>query len=84
MITQHFVMTSSLRIKILKINKFDDLSCDIDYDSRTDIFRLQRYIYMYTFVTDIYIYICIHKQESSFNSKDKEIFQLNLSPSRYF
>ena len=39
MMTHHFVMTSSLRIKILKIDKFGDFSCDIDYNSRTDIFR---------------------------------------------
>ena len=31
-------MTSSIRIKILKIDKFGDLSCDIDYNSRTDVF----------------------------------------------
>ena len=37
--THHFVMTSSLLIKILKIGKFCDFSCDIDYDSRTDVFR---------------------------------------------
>ena len=37
--THHFVMTSSLRIKILKIDNFSDFSCDIDYNSRTDIFR---------------------------------------------
>ena len=37
--TQHFVMTSSLRIKILKIDKFGYFSCDIDYNSRTDVFR---------------------------------------------
>ena len=35
----HFVMTSSLRIKILKIDKFDYFSSDIDHNSRTDIFR---------------------------------------------
>ena len=39
MITRHFVMTSSLRIKILKIDEFGDFSCDIDYNSRTDVFR---------------------------------------------
>ena len=32
-------MTSSLLIKILKIDKFGDFSCDIDYNSRTDVFR---------------------------------------------
>ena len=37
--TNHFVMTSSLHIKILKIDKFGDVSCDIDYNSRTDVFR---------------------------------------------
>ena len=37
--THHFVMTSSFRIKILKIDNFGDFSCDIDYSSRTDIFR---------------------------------------------
>ena len=37
--THHFVMTSSLRIKILKIDEFGDFSCDIDYNSSTDIFR---------------------------------------------
>ena len=39
MMTHHFVMTSSLLIKILKIDKFVDFSCDIDYHSRTDVFR---------------------------------------------
>ena len=39
MMTHHFVMTSSLLIKILKIDKFDDFSCDLDYNSRTDVFR---------------------------------------------
>ena len=38
-ITHHFVITSSLRIKILKIDNSGDFSCDIDYNSRTDIFR---------------------------------------------
>ena len=38
--THHFVMTPSLRIKISKIDKFGDFSCDIDYNSRTDdVFR---------------------------------------------
>ena len=37
--THHFVITSSLLIKILKIDKFGDFSCDIDYHSRTDVFR---------------------------------------------
>ena len=35
--THHFVMTSSLLIKILKIDKFGAFSCDIDYN--IDIFR---------------------------------------------
>ena len=38
MMTHHFVMTSS-RIKNFKIDKFGDFSSDIDYNSRTDIFR---------------------------------------------
>ena len=37
--THHLFMTSSLLIKILKIDNFSDFSCDIDYNSRTDIFR---------------------------------------------
>ena len=37
--THHFAMTSSLLIKILKIDKFGDFSCDIDYNSRIDVFR---------------------------------------------
>ena len=37
--THHFVMTSSLHIKIFKIDNFGDFSCDIDYNSRTDVFR---------------------------------------------
>ena len=37
--THHFVMTLSLRIKNFKIDKFGDFSSDIDYHSRTDIFR---------------------------------------------
>ena len=32
-------MTSSLLIKIKKIDKFGDFSCDIDYNSRTEVFR---------------------------------------------
>ena len=41
MMTHRFVMTSSLRVKIIKIDKFGDFSCDIDYtsNSRTDVFR---------------------------------------------
>ena len=38
-ITHHSVMTSSLLIKNFKIDKFGDFSSDIDYNSRTDIFR---------------------------------------------
>ena len=34
-----FVITSSLRIKNRKIDKFDDFSSDIDFNSKTDIFR---------------------------------------------
>ena len=37
--THHSVMTSSLRIKIFKIDKLSDFSCDIDYNSRADVFR---------------------------------------------
>ena len=37
--THHFVMTSSLLIKILKFDKFGDFSCDIDYNMWTDVFR---------------------------------------------
>ena len=37
--THHSVMTSSLRIKILKIDKFGDFSCDIDYSIMADVFR---------------------------------------------
>ena len=38
--THHFVMTSSLHIKILKIDNFRDFSCDIDSNSRIDVFRV--------------------------------------------
>ena len=38
MMIHHFVITSSLRTKILKMNKFGYLSCDIDYNSRKDVF----------------------------------------------
>ena len=34
----HYVMTSSLHTNILKIDKFGDFSCDIDYNSRADVF----------------------------------------------
>ena len=37
--THHFVMTSSLLIKNLKIDKFGDFSYEIDYNSRSDVFR---------------------------------------------
>ena len=37
--THHSIMTSSLRFKILKIDKFGNSSCDIDYNSSTDVFR---------------------------------------------
>ena len=39
MMTHHFVMTSSFRINNFKIDKFGDFPSDIDYHSRTDIFR---------------------------------------------
>ena len=39
MMTYHFVMTSSLLSKILKIDKFGDFSCNIDFNSSTGIFR---------------------------------------------
>ena len=38
MITHHSVMTLSLRIKIKKIDKFGDFSCDFDHNRRTYIF----------------------------------------------
>ena len=37
MMTHHSVMPSSLRIKILNIDKFGDFSRDIDYNSKTDV-----------------------------------------------
>ena len=37
--THHFAMTSSLLIKILKIDKFGDFSSDIDFKTKMDIFR---------------------------------------------
>ena len=37
--THHFVMTSSLLIKILKIDKFGDFSSEIDFKTKFDIFR---------------------------------------------
>ena len=39
MITHYSVMTSSLRIKVLKNYKFGDFSCDIDYYGGTDLLR---------------------------------------------
>ena len=39
MMTHHSVMTSSLHIKNFKIDKFGDFSCDIDYNSKTGVFR---------------------------------------------
>ena len=39
MMPHHFVMTSSLHNKNFKNDKFGDFSCDIDYNSRTDVFR---------------------------------------------
>ena len=37
--THHFVMTSSLLIKIFKIDNFGDFSCNTDYNSSADVFR---------------------------------------------
>ena len=37
--THHFVITSSLRIKFLKIDKFGVFSSDIDFKTKMDIFR---------------------------------------------
>ena len=37
--THHSVITSSLLIKIFKIDNLGNLLCDIDYDGRTDVFR---------------------------------------------
>ena len=39
MMTHHFVMTSSLRIKNFKIDKFGDFSSEIDFNTKMDIFR---------------------------------------------
>ena len=39
MMTHDSVMTSSLCIKNCKIDKFCDFSSDIDYTSKTDVFR---------------------------------------------
>ena len=38
MMTHHFAMTSSLLIKILKIDKFGVFSSDIDFKTKMDIF----------------------------------------------
>ena len=37
--THHSVMTSSLRIRNFKIDKFGDFSGDIDFKTKMDIFR---------------------------------------------
>ena len=37
--THHFVMTSSLLIKNLKIDKFGEFSIDLDFKTEMDIFR---------------------------------------------
>ena len=39
MMTHHSVMTSSLRIKISKFGKFSYFSCEIHYNTKTDVFR---------------------------------------------
>ena len=39
MMTHHFVMTSSLRIKNFKIHKFGDFSIEIGLNTKMDIFR---------------------------------------------
>ena len=39
MMTHHFVMTSSLRIKNFKIDKFGDFSSEINFKTMMDIFR---------------------------------------------
>ena len=39
MVTHHFVMTTSLHIKNFKIDKFGNFSSDINYNSKTDVFR---------------------------------------------
>ena len=40
MMTHHSVMTSSVQIFKKKINKFGDFWSDIDYNSKTDVFRV--------------------------------------------
>ena len=42
--THHSVMTTSLRIKNFKIDKFCDFSSDIDYKSKTDVFKDVSYL----------------------------------------
>ena len=37
--THHSVLTSSLHIKIFKIDKFSDFTSDIDYNSKTGVFK---------------------------------------------
>ena len=37
--THHPILTSSLRIKNFKIDKFCDFSSDIDFDTKMEIFR---------------------------------------------
>ena len=37
--THHFVMTSSLRIKNFKIDKFGDFSSEIDFNTKMEILR---------------------------------------------
>ena len=39
MMTHHSVMTSSLRIKNFKIDKFGDISSEIGFNTKMDIFR---------------------------------------------
>ena len=38
-LTYNATIIKKLSIKILKIDKFGNFSCDIDYNSRTDVFR---------------------------------------------
>ena len=39
MLTHNSAITSALHSKILKIDKFGNFSSEIDYNSRTDVFR---------------------------------------------
>ena len=39
MMSHHSVMTSSLHIKNLKLDKFDDFSSYIDFNSKSKVFR---------------------------------------------